>query len=274
MPCIANGRLREKRGLWEFSSTKCDFWELFGKLRVPECRQFWFWWNRLSWDCYYWAQPSDPSQSLILSNSMIYHLNLECCLQRRLMRLKTKNTLRNLEIYVLLKCRAIMVERAPETGVDPLMKFSSQKNTFPPGAQSSTWRHKQSPKELGVLPENLPQLQKIECSLPFLEWSMISHVNMNFHLQNKYRLQFWMKLYLAAWVARFGNIFPQILEFQSSSGVIQKVTGTLQSDILCFQNSVFPPWCFWNKWLWAWHEKRQFCDFSWLIDRGRPKISI
>ena len=53
-----------------------------------------------------------------------------------------------------------MVERAPETGVDPLMKFSSQKNTFPPGAQSSTWRHKQSPKEFGVLPENLPQLQK------------------------------------------------------------------------------------------------------------------
>ena len=46
-----------------------------------------------------------------------------------------------------------MVERAPETGVDPLMKFSSQKNTFPPGAQSSTWRHKQSPNELGVLPE-------------------------------------------------------------------------------------------------------------------------
>ena len=99
---------------------------------------------------------------------------------------------------------------------------------------------------------------------------MISHVNMNFHLQNKYRLQFWMKLYLAAWVARFGNIFLQILEFQSSDGVIQKVTGTLQSDILCFQNSVFPPWCFWNKWLWAWQEERQFCDFSWLIDRGRP----
>ena len=71
---------------------------------------------------------------------------------------------------------------------------------------------------------------------------MISHVNMNFHLQNKYRLQFWMKLYLAAWVARFGNIFLQILEFQSSDGVIQKVTGTLQSDILCFQNSVFPTW--------------------------------
>ena len=58
-----------------------------------------------------------------------------------------------LEIYVLVKCRAIMVERAPETGVDPLMKFSSQKNTSPPGAQSSTWRHKQSPKELGVLPD-------------------------------------------------------------------------------------------------------------------------
>ena len=79
------------------------------------------------------------------------------------MRLKTKKTgniLRTLDIYVLVKCRAIMVERAPETGVDPLMKFSSQKNTFPPGAQSSTWRHKQSPKEFGVLPENLPQLQK------------------------------------------------------------------------------------------------------------------
>ena len=156
MPCIANGRLREKRGLWEFSSTKCDFWELFGKLRVPECRQFWFWWNRLSWDCHYWAQHSDPSQSLILSNSKIYHLNLEWCLLRGLMRLKTKKTgniLRTLDIYVLVKCRAIMVERAPETGVDPLMKFSSQKNTSPPGAQSSTWRHKQSPKELGVLPD-------------------------------------------------------------------------------------------------------------------------
>ena len=146
-------------------------WALSGGT-VPECRQFWFWWNRLSWDCHYWAQHSDPSQSLILSNSKIYHLNLECCLLRGLMRLKTKKTgniLRTLEIYVLVKCRAIMVERAPETGVDPLMKFSSQKNTFPPGAQSSTWRHKQSPKELGVLPENLPQLQKIECSLPFLE---------------------------------------------------------------------------------------------------------
>ena len=152
-----------------FANPVIDFLRIIRQFEVPEWRQFWFWWNRLSWDCYYWAQPSDPSQSLILSNSMIYHLNLECCLLRRLMRLKTKNTLRNLEIYVLVKCRAIMVERAPETGVDPLMKFSSQKNTFPPGAQSSTWRHKQSPKELGVLPENLPQLQKIECSLPFLE---------------------------------------------------------------------------------------------------------
>ena len=73
-----------------FASPMIDFWELFGKLRVPECRQFWFWWNRLSWDCHYWAQHSDPSQSLILSNSKIYHLNLEWCLLRGLMRLKTK----------------------------------------------------------------------------------------------------------------------------------------------------------------------------------------
>ena len=135
-----------------------------------------------------------------------------------------------------------MVERAPETGVDPLMKFSSQKNTFPPGAQSSTWRHKQSPKESGVLPEKFnTSIAKNPLFSAVFGMVNISHVNMNFHLQNKYRLQFWMKQYLAAWVARFGNIFLQILEFQSSSGVIQKVTGTLQSDILYFQNSVFPP---------------------------------
>ena len=39
-----------------------------------------------------------------------------------------------------LKCRAIMVESAQGTGVDPLMKFSGQKNTHPPrGAQSPPW---------------------------------------------------------------------------------------------------------------------------------------
>ena len=49
-----------------------------------------------------------------------------------------------------LKCRAIMVERAQGTGVDPLMKFSGQKNTHPPrGAQSPPW----------ALPGNQPTME-------------------------------------------------------------------------------------------------------------------
>ena len=57
-------------------------------------------------------------------------------------------------------------------------------------------------------------------------------------------------------------------KYWNSSPVMELYKRLLQSDILCFQ-IVFSQPDVWQ-WLWAWQEERQFCDFSWLIDRGRP----
>ena len=56
-------------------------------------------------------------------------------------------------------------------------------------------------------------------------------------------------------------------KYWNSSPVMELYKRLLQS-ILCFQ-IVFSQPDVWQ-WLWAWQEERQFCDFSWLIDRGRP----
>ena len=119
-----------------------------------------------------------------------------------------------------LKCsKAIMVESAQETGVDPLMKFSDQKNTFPPEAKSPpiTIVNEMKWKNCKFLERARKKLHSYLTFVvwiidPVSTWVFISKTNTDFTFGWNY---IWQR------VAAFGNIFPQILEFQSSNGVTE-----------------------------------------------------
>ena len=77
-------------------------------------------------------------------------------------------------------------------------------------------------------------------------------------------------------VAGFGNILPQILEFQSSNGVTecQDIAQVWSYGVVWHFHINITQGCFWNKRCVHRQKEGQFCDFTWLINLSRQKISI
>ena len=175
-----------------------------------------------------------------------------------------------------------MVESAQETGVDPLMKFSCQKNTqLPQGlslhhglASHLQWNWKSYQNICWK--ERFVYKQDLYCNLclfsfkshilPMLTWIFICETNTDFNFGWNY---IWQR------VAGFGNILPQILEFQSSNGVTkcQDIAVWNYGVVLHFDINITEGGL-WNKWCSHIQKEGQFCDFTWLIDFSRQKLSI
>ena len=158
-----------------------------------------------------------------------------------------------------------------------------EKHPTPPGAKSSTWPGKQYTMELKKFSKYLLKRARglftnkiyfatFACfhskviTVPMSTWIFVCETNTDFNFGWNY---IWQR------VAGFGNILPQILEFQSSNGVTkcQDIAVWNYGVVLHFDINITEGGLL-NKWCSHIQKEGQFCGFTWLIDFSRQKISI